>query len=214
MQTIVLPDGAHVPATPGKYRIVPPPDLNEVVESQFLLEYDFPFLLVQEMATRQGSEKEKGEAVKQARLWAEQHTEGNVSYDRGGYQFNIPPSRRTRANRRQFIPDISYVDERTWSRLSDEEKNKAYLPCVPAVVIELMSATDKLEALQAKVTKFVNAGTREGVIVDTRRDQVWIFNRNQQPYSDALASIEFDSWPEFTLDCLAIRDARTRAGLK
>jgi hypothetical protein len=61
-KAIVLPDGAHAQATPGKYKIVPPPDLNEVVERRFLLEYDFPFLLVQEMATRQGSEKEKGES--------------------------------------------------------------------------------------------------------------------------------------------------------
>jgi Uma2 family endonuclease len=85
----------------------------------------------------------------------------------------------------------------------------AYLPCVPAVVIELISATDKMEALQAKVTKYVNAGTRECIVVDTRRDKVWIFNRDQQPYFDALAPIEFDSWPGVSLDCLAIRDAWT-----
>lgn len=56
---IVLPNGAQVPAIPGKYRVVPPPELNEVVETRFLLEYDFPFLVVKEMATSQGSEKEK-----------------------------------------------------------------------------------------------------------------------------------------------------------
>jgi hypothetical protein len=54
---------------------------------------------------------------------------------------------------------------------------------------------------------------REGVIVDTRRDRVWIYNRHQQPYFDSLAPIEFDSWPGFTLDCIAIRDARVQAGL-
>ena len=43
MEAIVLPD---VPAIPGQYRIVPPPDLNKVEEKRFLLEYDFPFLVV------------------------------------------------------------------------------------------------------------------------------------------------------------------------
>jgi hypothetical protein len=76
----------------------------------------------------------------------------------------------------------------------------------PAVVIELMSATDKLEALQAKVTKFVNAGTREGVAVDTRRDQVWIHNRNQQPYFDALAP-ELNSTRGRDLPWIALRYA-------
>jgi hypothetical protein len=46
-----------------------------------------------------------------------------------------------------------------WAHISLEEKNKGYLPCVPAVVIELMSATDKIEDLQAKVTKITNCGT-------------------------------------------------------
>jgi Uma2 family endonuclease len=89
----------------------------------------------------------------------------------------------------------------------------AYKPCVPAVVIEIMSETDNINKLQAKVTKFIDAGTREGVIVDTRRDRVWIYNQNQRPYFDSLAPIEFESWPGFILDCTAIRDARLRAGL-
>ncbi|GMF33645.1 unnamed protein product [Phytophthora lilii] len=54
-EAIVLPDGTRIQAIPGKYRIVPPPDLNEVVERRFLLEYDFPFLIVREMAMRGGS---------------------------------------------------------------------------------------------------------------------------------------------------------------
>jgi hypothetical protein len=214
-KAIVLPDGTHVEATPGKYRIVPPPDLNEVVERRFLLEYDFPFLIVREMATRQASEEEKCEVHGQIRDWKVKNPRigGIVGLDRAGFQFNAPPSRRLRGNRRLLIPDISYIDARTWSNLSDADKTKAYKPCVPVVVIELMSATDKIEDLQAKVTKFINAGTREGVIVDTRRDRVWIYNRNQRPYFDSLAPIEFESWPGFTLDCTAIRDARLRAGL-
>jgi hypothetical protein len=210
---IVLPDGTQVPATTGKYKIVPTPDLNEVVERRFLLEYDFPFLLVREMATRQDSEEEKGSAIAQAERWKITHyaAGGRVGYDRAGYQFHQPPSRRTRGHLRQFIPDISYIDARTWSHLSAADKRKAYKPCVPVVVVELMSETDSIEDLQAKVTRFIHAGCREGVIVDTRRYRVWIYNRNRRPYFAALAPIEFDWWPEFTLDCIAIRDARLRA---
>lgn len=159
MEAIVLPDGVHVPATPGKFRIVPPPDLNKIEERRFLLEYDLPFLVVKEMATRKASGAEQREAIRQAENWRVQHpnTGGSIGGCREGYLFNKPSSRRTQSHRYQFIPDVSYIDERTWSRLSDAEKDKAYLPCVPAVVIELMSATDKMEDLQAKVNKNINA---------------------------------------------------------
>ncbi|KAF4038976.1 putative restriction endonuclease [Phytophthora infestans] len=215
VKAIVLPNGTQVPASPGKYSIVTPPDLTKVVDRRFLLEYDFPFLLVQDMSTTAASNSEQNEAVRQAENWRVQHPriKAIVGGCRLGYQFNKPPSRRARGCRRQLIPDVSYIDESTWLCLTPEEKDKGYLPCVPAVVIELMSATDKIENLQAKVTKFINAGTREGVIVDTRRDRVWIYKRNQQPYYDSLAPIMFDSWPGFTLNCIAIRDARTQAGL-
>jgi Uma2 family endonuclease len=214
-KAIVLPDGTLVEATPGKYRILPPPDLNEVVERRFLLEYDFPFLIVREMATRGGSVAEQLEASRQAGNWFVQYPTigGNIGNSRAGYKFFQPSSSRSRGNIRQFIPDISYVDADTWRRLTPHQRNMAYKPCVPAVVIEIMSETDNINKLQAKVTKFINAGTREGVIVDTRRDRVWIYNRNQRPYFDSLAPIEFESWPGFILDCTAIRDARLRAGL-
>jgi hypothetical protein len=123
MEAIVFPDGTQVPATPGKYRIVPPPNLNDLIEGRFLLEYDFPFLLVQDMSTRASSDEEQNEANRQAGNWRVHHPQikAKVGGCRLGYQLNKPPSRRARGCHRQFIPDISYVDERTWCRLSPEE---------------------------------------------------------------------------------------------
>lgn len=114
VKAIVLPNGAHVPATPGKYRVTPPPDLNQVGERRFFLEYDYPFILVRELATRQDSEEEKGNAIAQAERWKITHyaAGGRVGYDRTGYQFHQPSSRYARGHRRQFIPDISYIDAR------------------------------------------------------------------------------------------------------
>ncbi|OWZ13918.1 LOW QUALITY PROTEIN: hypothetical protein PHMEG_00012685 [Phytophthora megakarya] len=72
-----------------------------------------------------------------------------------------------------------------------------------------MSPTDKIENLQRQVSTFIACGTREGLVVDTRRDR--IYNEGQQPHFD---TIIFDHWPEFELDCMSIRDARIQAGLK
>jgi hypothetical protein len=68
-----LPDGTHIQATPGKYRIMPPPDLNEMVEGRFLLEYDFPLLLVRDISTRAASDEGQNEATMQAAIWHHQH---------------------------------------------------------------------------------------------------------------------------------------------
>lgn len=67
---IELPDGARVPAAPGHYRVVPAPDLNEMgSEDRFLLEYDFPFLIVREAAARKSSEVKKMFAHHQVIEW-------------------------------------------------------------------------------------------------------------------------------------------------
>lgn len=135
---------------------------------------------------------------------------GKVGYDRTGYQFDQSQTLYAFSYHTQFIPDMSYIDAATWPRLSDADQEKAYKPCVPIVVVELMLGTDSIKDLQAQVTRFIDAGCREGVIVDTKRDRVWIYNQHQRPYFAPLAPIEFEWWPGFALDCIAIRDARLR----
>jgi Uma2 family endonuclease len=89
----------------------------------------------------------------------------------------------------------------------------AYKLCVPVVVVEIMSETDKINEVQAKVARFINSSARDGLIVDTRLDRVWIYNRGSRPYFNPLGSIEFDWRPDFTLDCVAIRDTRIQPDL-
>lgn len=74
--------------------------------------------------------------------------------------------------------------------------------------------TDKgvtMEDLQDKVAKFIDAGTQQALIVDTRGDRMWIHNRNEQPHFAALGPVKFVAMPGFTFDCIAIRDARIDA---
>ncbi|ETK78827.1 hypothetical protein F441_15523 [Phytophthora nicotianae CJ01A1] len=213
---IELPGGAHVPAAPGRYHVDPPPDLNEVTDKRFFLEYDFPLLIVRDVASDAGSEMEKLEAHGQESDWKmNQRRSGyHIGLDHAGYQFNLPSSSQEDAYQFQFIPSISYVDQSTWSAVSAQDKGKSYVPCVPTVVIERVTATEKVDSLQSKMSKFINCGTREGVVVDTRGDRVWVYNRGEEPTCEKLDTVLFDNWPEFELDCLAIRDARVRAGLK
>ncbi len=52
-------------------------------------------------------------------------------------------------------------------------------------------------------------GSREGLIIDTRRNQMWIFNDKKRPVCYPLGTVFFDYWPGFKVDCVLIKKART-----
>jgi hypothetical protein len=97
-----------------------------------------------------------------------------------GYRFHEAPFPGGRKFLQQLVPDFSDVDARTWSAIANEEKDSAYLPCVPVVVILLWRSQ-----MQEKLTKFVAAGTREGVVVDSRAGPGWIHSRGEEPRMEA-----------------------------
>jgi Uma2 family endonuclease len=200
-----LPGGVHVAAAPGKYRVVPPPDLNNLKDERFLLEYEFPILTVEDRAKRIPASAQTIEAYGQACDWQRRNaTAGgfigvSVSGYRSGYQFNGPSP----GHDQQLVPDLSYIDQETWKCLP--KKDAKYLSCVPAVVFYFLSPTNTLEELQRKVSWFIAAGTREGVVVDALHDRVWIYNRGKDPHFDFMSELLIDSMPGFTLDCSAVR---------
>ncbi|EGZ12611.1 hypothetical protein PHYSODRAFT_337032 [Phytophthora sojae] len=182
---ILLPCGDRIPAVPGKYRLTTPPDLNEVAEKRFLLEYVSPFLTVREYPMSGIGSVQRGELI-------------------------------TKAGRAWLVPDAACMDELTFAGMMSGKKMSklSYPPCVPAVVLQLLTETVNLEDAQAKMAVFMEAGTREGVVVDSRKGCVWIYKRDQgEPRCASLGPIVFDSMPEFTLDCDAIRSAVAQAGM-
>jgi len=40
-----------------------------------------------------------------------------------------------------------------------------------------------------------SAGTKEGLVIDTENDSMWIFNRNRAPVKSKLGIVQFDHWP-------------------
>nr|KAE8931942.1 hypothetical protein PF009_g18017 [Phytophthora fragariae] len=174
VEEIILPGGQRVPARPGRYRVTPPPNLNDTNEELFVLEYNYPEVIVRDAALRLLYNLERSQAQWQISEWQQKNGgAGGIAFGFGcGYAFN-------------------------WCS-------------APAVVLVFTTDVDTMDDLQDKVSMFVDAGAREGVVVDISGEQVWIHNRGEEPRFEGLAAIEFDSWPGFTLDCVAIREERER----
>jgi hypothetical protein len=63
-----------------------------------------------------------------------------------------PSSARSHLNLRTFIAKFPTLTLTLWRRISPYARNIAYKTCVLTVVIEIMSDTDSIDDLQAKVT--------------------------------------------------------------
>jgi Uma2 family endonuclease len=75
-------------------------------------------------------------------------------------------------------PDVSWISQDRWDALSTKEQSK-FPPIAPDFVLELMSPTDTLAELQAKMQEYMANGVRLGWLINRKTQTVEIYRRNQ-----------------------------------
>ncbi|HLP89306.1 MAG TPA: Uma2 family endonuclease [Nostocaceae cyanobacterium] len=105
-------------------------------------------------------------------------------------------------------PDVSWIPIEKWNALTPEQRKK-FLPIAPDFVIELLSETDDLEDLRAKMREYINNGVRLGWLINPKNQQVEIYRPHQEPEilqspqtlsgEDVLPGFVLDLEPIFTL---------------
>ena len=97
-------------------------------------------------------------------------------------------------------PDSAWVRRDRWDALTPEQKEK-FAPICPDFVVELRSASDSLEKLQAKMKVYIKNGAKLGWLLDRKNRQVEISRDRDVEirYSPATLSGE-DVLPGFVLD--------------
>ncbi|MDZ4850744.1 MAG: Uma2 family endonuclease [Pirellulaceae bacterium] len=128
-------------------------------------------------------------------IWANQF--GGVCFD-SSVVFCLPDgSRRS--------PDASWIATDRWIALASEDRKK-FPSIAPDFVIELRSETDRMSALQDKMTSYFKNGVRLGWIIDPLIKQVHIYCPDVSPV--VLTSPETvsggDVLPNFVLDLRSI----------
>ena len=71
-------------------------------------------------------------------------------------------------------PDVAWVAQERWERLTSEQQ-QAFAPLCPDFVVELVSETDSLTALQAKMQEYINNGCRLGWLINPKLRTVEIY---------------------------------------
>jgi Uma2 family endonuclease len=83
-------------------------------------------------------------------------------------------------NGAQRSPDAAWVELSRWEALTPEQRIK-FPPLAPDFVIELRSATDRLQPLQAKMAEYRSNGVRLGLLINPKHKQVEIYRPGQEP---------------------------------
>lgn len=76
-------------------------------------------------------------------------------------------------------PDASWVLKERWDALSQEEQEKIPRLC-PDFVVELRSPSDRLDALQAKLSEYLDSGARLGWLLDPIEKRVYVYRPGRE----------------------------------
>jgi Uma2 family endonuclease len=134
--------------------------------------------------------------IVQLAIWNQQAQLGEVFDSSTGYK--LPNG----ANR---SPDVSWIQQERWDSLTSEQKEK-FIPLAPDFVLELMSPTDYLVNIQAKMKEYLENKVKLGWLINPQAKQVEIYRLGQEAElldSPRLISGE-DILPGFVLDLAGI----------
>jgi len=101
----------------------------------------------------------------QLTLWTKKDGTGDA-YD-SSTGFRLP-------NRARRSPDASWIRKDRVAALPTEQKERFYQLC-PDFVIELRSATDRINRLKAKMEEYIANGAELGWLIDPEERTVWIY---------------------------------------
>lgn len=104
-------------------------------------------------------------------LWNRQHRLGIVFDSSTGFKL---PGGGDRS------PDVAWVEQSRWDALTPEQRQK-FPPIAPDVVLELLSLSDRLSMVQAKMQEYMISGVRLGWLINPQARQVEIYRQGQAP---------------------------------
>lgn len=107
--------------------------------------------------------------ILQLASWNEQNQLGEVFDSSTG--FTLP-------NGADRSPDVSWIKKSRWDNLTKEQREK-FIPLCPDFTIEIMSPSDNLKKVQAKIYEYISNGCRLGWLINRKQQEVEIYRPGQ-----------------------------------
>lgn len=107
--------------------------------------------------------------ILQLASWNEQNQLGEVFDSSTG--FTLP-------NGADRSPDVSWIKKSRWDNLTKEQREK-FIPLCPDFTIEIMSPSDNLKKVQAKMHEYISNGCRLGWLINRKQQEVEIYRLEQ-----------------------------------
>jgi Uma2 family endonuclease len=80
----------------------------------------------------------------------------------------------TLPNTAKRSPDVSWIRNERWNALSDQDREE-FPPLCPDFVIELRSRSDRIKALQHKMTEYIANGAELGWLIDPFDQKIYVY---------------------------------------
>lgn len=98
-------------------------------------------------------------------------------------------------------PDVTWIHLDRWNELSPKQQHK-FAPIDPDFVIELLSPTDDLTQLQAKMLEYMDCGVKLGWLINPEDKQVEIYynGRNKEVLDNRQSLSGEDILPNLVVD--------------
>jgi Uma2 family endonuclease len=109
--------------------------------------------------------------IAQVMNWAEK--------DRTGLVFDSS-ALFTLANTAKRSPDVAWVNNERWNRLSLKEQDE-FPPVCPDFVVELRSRTDRLTPLKDKMQEYIDNGAQLGWLIDPQERKIHVYRPGIPP---------------------------------
>jgi len=98
-------------------------------------------------------------------LWNQQTKLGEVFDSSTG--FKLP-------NGAHRSPDAAWIRKQRWNSLTPDQKER-FIPLCPDFVVELLSPSDNLKTVQAKMQEYCENGAHLGWLIDRQSQQVKVY---------------------------------------
>ena len=141
--------------------------------------------------------------------WVQAGGGGEVADSSGGFRLGELPEGEDEDSPNQVVraPDVSWMSPAQVAATSEDDMDVRYLEICPALIVEIVSARQRVVAQQRRMVRWMRYGARLGWLIDPQRNTARIYRAGAEAAEElerpATLSGE-DVLPGFELDCANI----------